>query len=376
MCSPIFGCLSLVFSPLLVHSIAERKFKQVKGVSMSDSSEIVAFYKDVPVLVTGATGFVGGHLTRKLSELGARVTVLVRKTANPHTLAELQDLGVQVEYGDVCDVDSIERAMQGAQIVFHIAALFRQAKFPDSVYFDVNVQGTKNILDVAERQGVDRVVHCSTIGVHSHIPNPPANENEPYRPGDIYQHTKCEGEKVAKECFASGRVKGVVVRPAMIWGEGDRRLLKLFRGVARRKLPVIGNGKTLTHWVYVHDLVQGILLAGCKEQALGQTYIFAGRSAKTMNELYAAVAKAAGVQVLPFKIPATPLQIAGGIMEVLCKPFGIEPPLYRRRVDFYTKHRSFDISKAQNELGYQPANDFETETRNIYEWYKSKNWLS
>lgn len=343
---------------------------------MSNSSEITEYYKDKKVLVTGATGFVGGHLSKSLASAGANLRVLARKSANPDTIAELQALGAEICYGDVTDADSVEKSVEGCEIVFHIAALFREAKHADSVYFDVNVQGTRNVLDAAQKCGVGRVVHCSTIGVHSHIPKPPASEEEPYRPGDVYQESKCEGEKVALERFRSGAIEGVVIRPAMIWGEGDRRLLKLFRGVTKRRLPVIGNGKTWTHWVYVHDLVQGILLAGYKEAAIGQIYIFAGRTAKTMDELFAAVAKRAGVKPLPFRVPAPPLQLLGSVLEVVCKPLGIEPPLYRRRVDFFTKNRSFDISKAKKELGYEPANDFETEVSNIYKWYEEKNWLS
>ena len=343
---------------------------------MSSSSEISEYYKDRPVLVTGATGFVGGHLARKLAEVGAKLRVLVRKSADPKRISLLEEIGAEIYYGDVTDAESVQRSIVGCQTVFHIAALFRQAKFPDSVYYDVNVEGTRNVLDAAQQAGVQRVVHCSTIGVHSHIPNPPATENEPYRPGDIYQESKCEGEKLALERFRNSELQGVVVRPAMIWGEGDHRLLKLFKGVSKRRLPLIGNGKTWTHWVYVHDLVQGILLAGCKQAAVGQIYIFAGRTAKTMEELFETVAARAGVRLLPFRIPAVPLQILGLIFEIVCKPFGVEPPLYRRRVDFFTKNRSFDISKAKNELGYEPANDFETEVENIYPWYKEQNWLS
>ena len=157
----------------------------------------------------------------------------------------------------------------------------------------MNVEGTRKVIDVAESCGVRRMIHCSTIGVHSHIPKPPADESEPYRPGDIYQVTKCEGEKLAIERFASGPLEGVVVRPAMIWGEGDRRMLKLFKGVVRRRFPVIGDGKTLTHWVYVHDLVDGMLLAAERPEAVGQIYILAGETPVSISELVETVAEQA-----------------------------------------------------------------------------------
>ncbi len=332
--------------------------------------------KSKKVLITGATGFVGTHLTRRLLNVGADVQVLVRNTSSHELLSEFESLGATICFGDVCDRDSVFQAVEGREFVFHIAALFRQAKFPDEVYYEVNVEGTRNVLDAAEELGVKRVVHCSTVGVHSHIPNPPANEDEAYRPGDIYQVTKCEGEKLASERFRSGRLGGVVVRPAMIWGEGDMRMLKLFRGVANSKFPIIGSGKTLTHWVYVHDLVEGFLLAATSENANAQTYILAGERPASISELVKTVARYAGVKPLPFRVPALPVQLLGSFMEVVCKPFGVEPPIYRRRVDFFTKDRSFDISKAQRELGYKPKQTFETEVKNILSWYQQENLLS
>jgi len=327
------------------------------------------------VLVTGATGFVGNHLTRRLIDIGASVRILVRKSSNPELVSELEQVGARIYYGDVSDQDSVNEAVEGVSYIFHIAALFRQAKFDDSVYYDVNVEGVRHIINAAEANNVERLVHCSTIGVHSHIVNPPADETEAYRPADIYQVTKCEGEKLAKEAFAAGRVKGAIIRPAMIWGEGDTRILKLFKGVSRRKLPIIGDGKTMTHWIYVHDLVDGFILAAIREAAIGQVYIIAGEKAVPLEELVERVAECAGTKPLPVKIPACPVQLAGSITEAICRPFGIEPPLYRRRVDFFTKDRHFDITKAKTELGFRPRNTFEQEVSNIYNWYEEQGWL-
>ena len=117
-------------------------------------------------------------------------------------------------------------------------------------------------------------------------------------------------------------------------------------------------------------------MASVKDEARGQTYIFAGERPASIEELVTRVAECAGVKPLPVKVPAVPVQIAGSITECVCKPFGIEPPLYRRRVDFFTKDRSFDISKAKDELGYQPKQSFEQEVSNIYSWYQEQGWLN
>lgn len=327
------------------------------------------------VLVTGSTGFVGVHLTRALLALGAKVRILVRKTSNQSTVEEFKKSGAEVFYGDVCNKESVISASVGCFRIFHVAALYREAKFPDSVYFDVNLEGTRNVLDACVKNKVARLIHCSTIGVHSNISNPPANESEPYHPTDVYQESKCEAEKLVNAYFAKGLLETVIIRPAMIWGEGDRRIFKLFKGIVEKKLPIIGNGKVLTHWLYVQDLVSGFILAAEKDSAIGQTYILAGKESRTLEETYQLIAKKAGVKLFPFKIPALPIRILGAIVEFICLPFGIEPPLHRRRADFFIKNRSFDISKAERELGYKPVHSLEQEVEIIYNWYQQQGWL-
>ena len=324
------------------------------------------------VLITGSTGFVGSRLCREMLEHGYTVNALHRKSSD---LSSLKDLDVRLIEGDINDLESLRRAMTDVTYVFHIAALFRQAKFTDEVYRKVNLEGTENVLRVARERGVNRVIHCSTVGVHSHIPKPPANESEPYRPGDIYQETKAEGEKIAQEWFRSGKLNGVVIRPAMIWGPGDKRTLKLYKGIAKRRFVLIGTGETLVHWVMVDDLVKGFRLAAEKPQAAGQTYIFAGERPVTLKYLISTIANAIGVKPLPFRIPAAPVQILGDIVEAICIPLKIEPPIYRRRVDFFTKTRAFDCTKARAELGYRPKWKFEDEVKVIVNWYIDKGWI-
>lgn len=326
----------------------------------------------VRALVTGATGFVGTALCRELVANGYQVRAVHRVTSKRELLE-----GLDVEWfeGDVRDAERMKSACEGQDLVFHIAALFREAKHPDEVYEAINIEGTRNVLEAAASAGVQYTVHCSTVGVHSHIPNPPAAEDEEYRPADIYQRTKCVGEKVALEHFRNESPRGAVIRPAMIWGPGDQRTLKLFRGISRKRLPVIGSGKTMLHWVMVDDLARAFRLVGEQQPESGSVYIVAGERAVTMNELYTAIASETGSEVLPFRVPALPLQLAGSICEALCVPFGWEPPLYRRRVDFFTKTRSFDITKVSKEVGYRPSRSFEGEVHVIAEWYRSKGWL-
>lgn len=323
-------------------------------------------------VVTGATGFVGSHLCRELLDHGYYVTALHRKSSD---LGALNGLEIEYAEADIKDPDSLRDAFSGADVIFHIAALFREAKHPDSEYWHVNVDGTKNVLEVAIEKGVTKIIHCSTVGVHSHIPNPPANEDEPYRPGDVYQETKCEGEKLALTYFRDKRIDGCVVRPAMIWGPGDRRTLKLFKGIAERRLPIIGTGKTLLHWVNVNDLVIGFRLAYETSNNCGEIYIMAGQEAIQLRDLFRAIASELGVGLLPFRIPAFPVQLLGALVETICIPLRIEPPIYRRRVDFFTKTRAFDWSKAKRDLEYQPEGSIEDEIAAIIQSYRALKWL-
>lgn len=327
------------------------------------------------VLVTGATGFVGGHLARRLIREKAEVTLLVRTGSDAKTISDFESSGARLVYGDLTSPESVREAVRGQAYVFHCAALYREAKFPDQAYMQVNFEGTRNLLQACGQAGVKRIVHTSTIGVHSHIENPPADENEPYLPTDAYQESKTQAEKLARGMFESGALNGVILRPAMIWGEGDRRILKLFRGIAHRKLPLIGTGKTWTHWIYVQDLVDAYLLAATTEAARGQIYIIAGRRPVLMEEVFATIARIANVKLLPFRVPAWPIQLAGSCVEALFRPFGIEPPLHRRRVDFFVKNRAFDTSKAQRELQFKPRHEFEEEARIVYSWYRDNGWL-
>lgn len=331
-------------------------------------------YKGMSVMLTGASGFSGGHLAQKLLDLDANLTLLVRNVKNSQIQSFIAQ-GAKIVEADVRDVDKVELACKDQQVIFHIAALFREAKFDDQVYFDVNLQGSKNILSSAHKFDVKRVVHCSTNGVHGTIDNPPGNEDSPIKPGDVYQQSKWEVEQEIQQRVKEIEQDIVVIRPAMIWGEADSRFLKLFKAVSKKRFPIIGTGKTLCHWLHIQDLVDAFLLAGIVPEAKGRTYLIAGSEIVTLEETVRIIADHAGTTMLPFKIPALPLQLLGSLVEKICVPFGIEPPLHRRRVDFFVKNRAFDISRAKKELGYDPRMTVKQQAQRIYQWYKDNAWI-
>ena len=323
------------------------------------------------VMVTGATGFTGGHLARALKSRGHEVRALVR---DPAKAAPLEREGIVPVAGDLTDADAVRRAADRCDVVYHIAAVYREAKHPDEYYRRINVGGTKNVADAVERGAAGRLVHCSTIGVHGDVRQIPADENAPFAPGDIYQRTKVEGEVLVRDRIAAG-LPGVIFRPQGIYGPGDRRFLKLFKTIYRGTFRMIGSGEILYQMTYVDDLVNGIILCGEHPRALGQTYILGGSRYMTIRELAESVAKAVGTAIRPGHIPVAPLMVAARLCEWLCKPLGIEPPLYPRRLDFFLKNRAFSIAKAQRELGYQPKVDLDEGLRRTFEWYRTAGWI-
>jgi dihydroflavonol-4-reductase len=322
------------------------------------------------VLVTGATGFTGGRLARALRARGARVRALVRGPA-----PELERDGIELARGDLTDASAVARAAQGCSVIYHIAAVYREARHPAAYYRAVNAGGTGHVLDAAQRCGAERVVHCSTVGVHGDVPQIPADESAAFAPGDVYQQSKLEGELLARERFAEGALRGVIFRPLGIYGPGDTRFLKLFRAVYRGRFRMIGRGDVLYQLTYVDDLVAGILLCGEHPAALGQTYILGGPRYTSVSELVDTLARVMNRPLPRGRIPLTPVLAAAATCEWLCRPLRLEPPLHRRRLDFFSKNRAFTSAKAARELGYAPAVDLGDGLRRTFEWYRSAGWL-
>jgi nucleoside-diphosphate-sugar epimerase len=301
------------------------------------------------------------------------VAALVRTEAS--AASALKEAGVSLVTGDLRDRDALAAAIDGVEVVYHIAAMYRQAGLRDEVYRAVNATAVADVVEAAARAGVRRVVHCSTVGVHGDVEHPPANEDAPLKPGDIYQVTKLEGERLARDTGSRLGVEVTIVRPTGIYGPGDRRLLKLFRGVARRRWITLGDGKIYYHLTFIDDLVDGFRLCGTHPAAANRTYILAGGEVTTLNDLVGLVADVAGVATPTRHLPVWPFWVAGAVCEAICAPFGIEPPIFRRRVDFFTKSRAFDITRARTEIGFAPRVGLREGTRRTLEWYRAEGWL-
>ena len=324
-------------------------------------------------LVTGATGFTGGYMVDHLLERGYQVRAFIRPSVR---MEALKQKPVEIAEGDLITKSTLIKAMQGIDVVFHIGAMYRAANMPDRAFWNVNVIGTENVMQAALETGVRRVIYCSTCGVHGHVDEPPANESAPIKPGDVYQDSKVEAEKVAMFYHREKDLPVTIVRPVGIYGPGDMRMLKMYRMIYNRKFIMFGGGNVFYHLTYVTDTVEGFRLASEKPDAVGQTYIIAGEQYFTLNEFAEMVAGALGVPPPRLKFPVWPVYMAGYLCEKICVPLRVQPPIFRRRVDLFTHSRAFDISKAKKELGYQPKVGLQEGIRRTAQWYLQNGYLT
>ncbi|MEA2602906.1 MAG: hypothetical protein QOF89_3898 [Acidobacteriota bacterium] len=325
------------------------------------------------VLVTGGTGFTGKALVRRLLEQGHQVVALDYKEGL--RTQELRDWGAEVVLGSVTDREVVRRAVDGAEVVHHLAAAFREMNVPDRYYQEVNVGGTRNVLEAALEAGVRRFVYCSTCGVHGNIDHPPGGEDAPIRPADYYQRTKYEAEPIVREFHQRG-LPSVVLRPAAIYGPGDpERFLLIFRRVAGGIFPMFGNGRTLYHPLYVDNLVDAFVAAMADGSGDGEAYLIADEEYVEIEELVRRVARALGVEVRVPHFPVWPVVAAGHVVEKACRPFGITPPIFPRRVDWYRQNRAFRIDKAKRDLGWTPRVGLDEGLRRTAEWYRREGFL-
>ena len=326
------------------------------------------------ILVTGGTGFTGSALVARLLADGHDVVSLDYQEGLHD--AELERAGAQLVRGSVTDPDAVDECMRGVEVVHHVAAAFRELDVPETHYHDVNVTGTRIVLDAAVRHGVRRFVNCSTCGVHGNVENPPADEDAPIAPADYYQRTKYEAEPIVREYSEQKGLSAVTLRPAAIYGPGDpERFLMIFRQVAEGWFPMFGGGETFYHPLYIDNLVDAFVLAQESDVSGGRPYLVADEHYHTIEQIVRKVGEAIDVDVTIRHFPVLPLVVAGHLVEAMCRPFGVAPPIFPRRVDWFRQTRAFDISRAKSELNYVPRIGLDEGLRRAGDWYREHGYL-
>ncbi len=266
------------------------------------------------------------------------------------------------------------KVTEGCEVVHHLASLFRKVNLPRQQYWDVNVEGTRHVMDAAVQHGVRKVVNCSTCGVHGNVKQMPATESAPIAPADLYQATKYEGEVVVNRYI--DKVNVIHIRPTAIYGPGDpERFFMLFKRVNKGRFLMFGDGEVHYHPVYIDNLVDAFELAAESDRGNGEAYLIGDEHYCTLNELVTAIGKALGVPVKVSHLPFWPLWTAALICEMVYKPLPADPPLFRRRVDWFKQNRAFSVEKAKRELNYRPRVGLQEGLAKTAEWYRSKGYL-
>lgn len=326
------------------------------------------------ILVTGGTGFTGTNLLRKL--VGVE-DVEVRGIARLSSQIDADLFDAVTWYrGDVYDAEIVEEAVEGVNYIFHLAACFRDPGAADEEYRKVHVESTKRLAKAARAQpGFRRFVHTSTIGVHGHIEDPPADETAPYNPGDLYQKTKLEGELWIRDFAEENELPLSVIRPAAIMGPSDRRLLKLFKFAQYGFFPLLDGHDTRYHLIHVEDLTDCMILMAHHSRALGEVVICGNAEPTSVAEMLTQIGELLGTNVWFISLPSIPLFWIADVVEHLSRLIGVEPVLYRRRVAFFTKDRAFDTGKLQDVLGFEYRYDNREGIRDTAQGYIERGWL-
>jgi dihydroflavonol-4-reductase len=326
----------------------------------------------VRLLVTGGTGFIGSHLAEEGRRRGAEVVVL-GLTGRPEEQANaelLSRIGVEVIPGSITDAELCGRAARGATHIFHLAVAMREGGKSDEFFESINLDGTRHLLEAASRQRVERFVYCSTIGIYGHKARGITREDSPLAPGNIYERTKVSAELLVRDFAEHCGVPSVILRPADVYGPRDQRLLKLFKGVSKGRFPLFGSGKGRRHMVYVDDVVSAFFKACERDEALGEGLIVAGPRSCTLRELLDEVTRATGSKRYGVRLPLAPMLGLAVVVEDVSAALGIDPPIYRRRMDFFHSDSEFDTSRARRVLDWEPKVDLREGIRRTLEDYR------
>ena len=325
-------------------------------------------------LITGATGFIGPHLVKKLVGEGHACRCLVRDNSNTDSL---QELGVELVEGDITRADTLKGIAEGMDRVLHMATLGHMSNFSvtESMFEAINVQGTENVMAEALRANVSRVVHCSTVAAMGICHDVPATEESSCNPHHSYGRSKLKAEQNVLATVRGKNLPAVIIRFSMVYGPGDvRDILKLTRMAIKGLFPKVGSKPKLTPMIHVDDAVRGLLQAA-EKGAIGEIYLITNRDSLPFDEIRKILQKALGVTRLPLYVPEWAALALASLAENIFPLFGKIPPVSRKNIESTLADRVFSIAKARREIGFDPQVDPVEGLRATVEWYKEKGWI-
>lgn len=317
-------------------------------------------------LVTGATGFIGSHLTAALIREGLDVSCLVRTTSN---LRYLEGLNVKLREGDCADGQSLVDAVKGVDYVFHLAGLTKACSEED--YYNANVKGTENIIKAVVKNNPDikRFVYLSSLAAAGpSLDGKPLKEDCELMPVSLYGKTKLEGEKIVTAHM--DKIPVTVIRPPAVYGPRDGDLLVFFKMVKSGIVPYWG--KCYYSFLYVEDLINGIILATLNKEAAGEIFFLTDGNIYSSDDIIEAISDALRKKPLKLVMPKFVMSLLGFISE---KAKGLSIISTDRIKDMKHSHWICDTHKAKVMLKYEPKVKIKEGARWTADWYRIHQWL-
>lgn len=326
--------------------------------------------KGTRILVTGGAGFIGSSLIEHLSRKGCRLKSLDIQNL-PDDLRSVPSI-CHVQ-GDISRPEIIRVAVENAEIVFHLAGLVTQKKASEKDYHRINVDATARLLKECVKAKVKKFIYCSTDSVSGRIPNPPAKESDPCYPDNIYGITKLAAEKEVLRL--ADQIDVVIIRPTRTYGPRDVRMLDIFKKIRAGRFFIVGKGDVLFHPVFIDDLIHGFECCMIQPVESGEIFYIGGESPVMLKIFLESIADHLKVKLPWIRIPLMPAKIIAYLIEKISSMLGVEPFVTSRNLEFFTRDRVYDISKAKRMLQYQPRVMPSEGIRRTGDWYKEKGYL-
>jgi nucleoside-diphosphate-sugar epimerase len=305
-----------------------------------------------PVVVTGAAGFIGTHLSRTLGLRGIEVRAI--DVRPPPVRFRLET--VRYFERDIRDTEALAPVLTGADTVYNLASAQVPANGNRRLLREVNVEAAHGLVEACAHAGVRRLVHASTASIHGHVANPPAREDAPTAPADAYDRSKLEGEIVVRRVAAAAGVELIVLRPSWVYGPGCPRMAALLHRVRRGRFVYLGEGRNLRHLVYIGDALEAFLLAAtASAHRPGRAYHIAGPRFVELRELVEACARIQGTAAPRLRLPREVVLAVGRASQFAWGAIGREPPLSWRSLSAFEEDQAYDITAARRDLGFEPG---------------------
>jgi dihydroflavonol-4-reductase len=320
------------------------------------------------IFISGATGFVGGHLAENLIKEGHEVKTLARHQSN---CALLKELGVEITYGDISNYDAVKKAISGCELIYHAATAKSGNSF--KTCYEVNIKGTDNIMRAALAGDVCHVVHCSSTRVYGKIKNKPADESEVFKPRGFYPITKLESDKIVLNYVQKHNISAVIARLTPIIGSRNLRWLKLFQDTINGKSVIFGSGEVYLQVTHINDIVEGLKLCA-EQQSKGEDYIIGSDEYQSLNYLITTIAETAGVKCITKNFPAMPLILTSSVGHLISDFLRIEQEILHK-IDFFTRDRMYSIAKAKRQLGFCPKVSLKEGIKRTLTWYQENGFI-